>query len=142
MLIQAGYDITYQCPQPTPMLLALSVHPSRMADVQGPHEIVFDPPIGASEYRDGFGNICHRIVAPAGSLRISTKIVVSDPGIPDAVVPEAIHELVAPFADPRVGAVCGRRSDRAEGAAEGGFGLGKATAGLKGVAEIVVREGQ
>ena len=46
--ISAGYDITYQCPQPTPMLLALSVHPSRMADVIGPHQIQFDPPIGGN----------------------------------------------------------------------------------------------
>jgi transglutaminase-like putative cysteine protease len=83
VLIRAGYDITYQCGQPTPMLLALSVHPSRMADVVGAHEIRFDPPIGATEYRDMFGNICHRIVAPAGQLRISKSITVSDPGTPD-----------------------------------------------------------
>ena len=85
MRIRAGYDITYQCSQPTPMLLALSVHPSRMADVIGPHQIRFDPPIDATEYRDAFGNICHRIVAPAGRLGISTQILVSDPGTPDVV---------------------------------------------------------
>ena len=89
MQISAGYDLTYQCPQPTPMLLVLSVHPSRMQDVLGPHQIWFDPPIAASEYRDSFGNICHRIVAPAGPLRISTRFMVSDPGTPDQVVPHA-----------------------------------------------------
>ena len=89
MKIHAGYDITYECPQPTPMLLALSVHPSRMADVIGPHQITFDPPIGATEYRDGFGNICHRVLAPAGRLTISTRFDVLDPGTPDVVVPEA-----------------------------------------------------
>jgi hypothetical protein len=26
--IHAGYKISYDCPQPTPMILALSVHPS------------------------------------------------------------------------------------------------------------------
>ena len=97
MKIHAGYDITYECPQPTPMLLALSVHPSRVPDVIGPHRITFDPPIGATEYRDGFGNICHRIVAPAGRLTISTRFDVLDPGTPDVVVPEAqqipVHEL-------------------------------------------------
>ena len=73
MQIRAGYDITYQCPQPTPMLLSLSVHPSRMPDdIAEPHRIYFDPPIAASEYHDSFGNICHRIVAPTGLLRIST----------------------------------------------------------------------
>jgi len=49
--IAAGYDLTYECPQPTPMLLVLSVHPSRMQDVIGPHRLSFDPPIGATEYR-------------------------------------------------------------------------------------------
>lgn len=26
--IRAGYEISYDCPQPTPMILTLSVHPS------------------------------------------------------------------------------------------------------------------
>ena len=99
MQISAGYDITYQCPQPTPMLLVLSVHPSRMPDVIGPHQIRFDPPIGASEYRDSFGNICHRIVAPAGLLRISAQILVGDPGTFDAVVPDAPQHAVEDLPD-------------------------------------------
>ncbi|WP_424135864.1 transglutaminase-like domain-containing protein [Roseomonas chloroacetimidivorans] len=89
MKIHCGYDITYDCPQPTPMLLALSVHPSRMQDVIGPHQIQFDRPVGAAEYRDGFGNICHRIVAPPGRTTISTRFDILDPGTPDPVVPEA-----------------------------------------------------
>jgi transglutaminase-like putative cysteine protease len=89
MKIHAGYDITYDCPQPTPMILALSVHPSRMPDVVGPHRIGFDPPIPVREYSDGFGNLCHRIVAPAGRLTISTRFDVMDSGAPDLVAPDA-----------------------------------------------------
>ena len=48
MKIHAGYDITYECPQPTPMILMLSVHPSRMPDVLTPHVITFDPPLQAA----------------------------------------------------------------------------------------------
>ena len=33
MKIRAGYEISYDCPQPTPMILTLSVHPSRFADL-------------------------------------------------------------------------------------------------------------
>ncbi len=99
MQIRAGYDISYTCPQPTPMLLVLSVHPSRMRDLVGPHRITFDPPIGATEYRDGFGNLCHRIVAPAGRLTISKDIVVLDSGTPDAVVPEAVQIPVQELPD-------------------------------------------
>jgi hypothetical protein len=90
VLIRAGYDITYECPQPTPMLLSLSVHPSRMGDIVEPHQIYFDPPIAAREYHDGFGNLCHRIVAPTGRLRISTNFLIRDPGTPDAYYPDAI----------------------------------------------------
>ena len=46
MLIRAGYEITYDCTQPTPMLLALSVHPSRLPDVEGEHRIRFQAAIG------------------------------------------------------------------------------------------------
>lgn len=99
MQIRAGYDIIYECPQPTPMLLALSVHPSRMDDVVGPHRIAFDPPLGATEYRDGFGNICHRIVAPAGRLRIFTEFVVRDTGAADGYVPEAVQHPVQELPD-------------------------------------------
>jgi transglutaminase-like putative cysteine protease len=89
MQIRAGFEITYDCPQPTPMLLLLSVHPERMADVIGAHQIRFDPGIGRTDYRDGFGNMCHRIVAPAGRLTISADFVVQDPGTRDAAAPEA-----------------------------------------------------
>ena len=33
MKIHAGYEISYECPQPTPMILMLSVHPSRFPDL-------------------------------------------------------------------------------------------------------------
>ena len=89
MKIHAGYDITYDCPQPTPMILALSVHPSRMPDLVGPHQVMFDPPIAATEYRDMFGNICHRIVAPTGRTTISARFDITDSGLPDLVVPDA-----------------------------------------------------
>ena len=85
MKIRIGYQITYDCPKPTPMLLVLRVHPSRRADLLAPDRITFDPPIASTDYRDGFGNICTRIVAPAGSLTISSGQIVTDPGTPDIV---------------------------------------------------------
>jgi hypothetical protein len=33
MKIRTGYEISYECPQPTPMILTLSVHPSRFPDL-------------------------------------------------------------------------------------------------------------
>lgn len=89
MKIRAGYDIAFDCPNDTPMLLMLSVHPTRQGDLLTPAPIQFDPPIPARDYRDDFGNQCTRIVAPAGRLTISSRFVIADTGLPDAVVPEA-----------------------------------------------------
>ena len=89
MKIRAGYEIAYECPQPTPMVLMLGVHPSRMADLAAPLRMDFDPPIAARDYRDTFGNICTRIVAPPGRVTVATDFIVGDPGTPDVVAPGA-----------------------------------------------------
>ncbi|MGU3474935.1 transglutaminase-like domain-containing protein [Methylobacterium sp. D48H] len=89
MKIRTGFDIAFTLSQPTPMILMLSVHPSRIDDVLTPHAIGFDPPLEARTYRDGFDNICHRIVAPPGQLTIAADFTVEDSGEPDPVVPDA-----------------------------------------------------
>ena len=87
--IQAGFNIAYNCPHPVPMLLLLSVHPSRTSRLLTPEVIKFDPTIDAQHYTDSFGNSCHRILAPAGPLTISTLFEFQDDGVPDIVAPEA-----------------------------------------------------
>jgi transglutaminase-like putative cysteine protease len=99
MLIRAGFEIAYDCPQPTPMLLSLSLHPSRLPDIIGPHRLRFDPPIGATHYQDGFGNLCTRILAPAGRLTMRKEVLVRDPGSLDVVVPEAAQHPVEQLPD-------------------------------------------
>jgi len=44
MKIHAGYQISYDCPQPMPMILTLSVHPSRRSDLLSPDRILIIPP--------------------------------------------------------------------------------------------------
>jgi transglutaminase-like putative cysteine protease len=89
MKIRAGYEISYECPQPTPMILMLSVHPSRAADLATPDRLRLSPVVPADPYRDGFGNICHVVHAPAGKITLSTDFLINDPGAPDDVAPEA-----------------------------------------------------
>ena len=36
MQIRAGFEMTYRCPQPTPMILTLNIHYSRAADLVRP----------------------------------------------------------------------------------------------------------
>ena len=87
--IRAGYELSYDCLQPTPMILTLSVHPSRRRDLITPDRMLVQPHVHATEYCDGFGNICHVIHAPAGQLTISTDFIVRDRGDPDDVAPGA-----------------------------------------------------
>lgn len=85
MQIRVGFELTYECPQPTPMILMLNVHYSRASDLAIPDHIVTHPACGMTAYRDGFGNWCSRIVAPPGIFRISTDALVNDSGLPDAL---------------------------------------------------------
>ena len=89
MQIRVGFDMVYDCPQPTPMILNLNVHFTRVSDLVGRDDLVFDPPVPMVAYRDSFGNWCTRIVAPKGRICISANALVNDSGIPDAVVPGA-----------------------------------------------------
>ena len=89
MQIRAGYEIAYDCPVPTPMLLALSIYPTRQIDLVTPHQISFSPAIPSRVYRDRFDNLCHRILAPAGRVTVATDFIIADSGEPDPVVLDA-----------------------------------------------------
>ncbi len=87
MQFRVGFEIAYLCPQPTPMILALSIHYSRASDLVRPDHLLTSPPVPVTAYRDLFGNWCSRIVAPAGRFVLSTDAVVNDSGQPDVVAP-------------------------------------------------------
>ena len=85
MEIKVGYELTYNCPRPTPMMLQLNIHYSRAPDIVIADQMTTDPNIPLSAYRDRFDNWCTRLVAPAGQLRIASTAVVRDSGQPDIV---------------------------------------------------------
>jgi transglutaminase-like putative cysteine protease len=87
MHIRVGYELIYECPQPTPMVVTLHVHYSRASDMVTSDHLVLSPSGPVTGYRDSFGNWCNRIVAPAGKLRLTSDAVVSDTGKPDLVAP-------------------------------------------------------
>ncbi len=89
MRIRAGYQITYDCPAPTPMLLMLNVRPERVSDLESADLIHTAPHMPLRQYRDQFGNLCTRILAPAGPMTLSADFVIRDSGEPDEVVPDA-----------------------------------------------------
>ena len=93
MQIRVGYELIYDLPQPTPMVLMLNIHHTRAGDIVVPDRMIAEPLVPTTAYRDGFGNWCTRIVAPAGRLRLSATGVLSDTGQPDPIA-------VAPYQSP------------------------------------------
>ncbi len=91
MKIEAGYEIAFQCAHNVPMLLMLSVHPERQTDLLTEHRVSLSPDVPARDYLDAYGNICTRLVAPGGLLKISNRFIIADSGKPDDVAPNAVQ---------------------------------------------------
>ncbi|PWR26032.1 transglutaminase-like domain-containing protein [Zavarzinia aquatilis] len=83
MKIRLGYDISYHLPHPTPMVLMLNIHASRMGDLLEPDEIKTEPLLPLHYYYDGFGNRCARLMAPKGKLRLTCTTLIEDSGKPE-----------------------------------------------------------
>ena len=99
MQIRAGFTLTYDCPKPTPMLLTLNIHPSRVPDLSTPQLLTYSPRVETWDYTDGFGNICTRLTAPAGPFVISTEFEIRDSGLPDEVVTDAVQHDIRDLPD-------------------------------------------
>ena len=99
MRIEAGYEIVFNCQQEVPLLLMLSVHPSRETDLLTAHRLDFTPQIASRDYRDVFGNVCTRLVAPPGILEIRNHFVIRDSGKPDEYAPKALQRDIDSLPD-------------------------------------------
>ena len=125
MKIRLGYELSYRCPQPTPMLLNLNVHYTRAAGLDRPDNMLTYPAVPLQLYRDGFGNWCTRLVAPAGVLRITSDCVINDDGRPEPVVPDARQHPVESLPKETLVFLLGSRycdTDNLSGAAWSMFG--------------------
>ena len=89
MKIRIGYEMVYSCTHATAMILTLNVHSSRAAYLLSPDQIMTDPPIPMSAYRDLYGNWVTRLMLPAGDTTISNDAVIYDDGEPDKISPDA-----------------------------------------------------
>ena len=99
MLIRYGYEITINCPQPTPLVCLLAVHEERAADIRVPEAVFTTPETPTTTYRDLFGNLCRRLVAPAGDLTLWGDATIEDDGELDPVLPAAREIPVAELPD-------------------------------------------
>ncbi len=89
MFIRYGYEITLTCPQPTPLICLMSVQSDRLQDLCAPESASTDPHVPATTYHDSFGNLCRRLVAPAGDLVLRGDATIRDSGRHDPAFPDA-----------------------------------------------------
>ncbi len=99
MLIRAGFDLRFESEAPVPMLALLSVRPERQQDLRTPEWLIAEPEVPLRQFRDHFGNVCTRLVVPAGGIRLTSDFVIEDRGTPDAVNPAAEQHGVEDLPD-------------------------------------------
>ena len=99
MEIRVGFDIEVHCPEATPAVLMLRIHPERSHDLVGAEHLQFSSLEPVHHYHDTFGNICSRVVAPAGRVVLRGDALVRDHGQPDPVVPAAEEIPIARLPD-------------------------------------------
>jgi hypothetical protein len=63
--------------------------PDRDGDILTEQAMYFSPNVERRDFFDPYGNICTRLVAPAGLLEVRSEFVVEDSGLPDEVCPSA-----------------------------------------------------
>jgi transglutaminase-like putative cysteine protease len=89
--------------------------------------MVTEPAVDLHRYEDMFGNVCTRLVAPAGGITLSSDFIIRDNGATDPVAPDAIQHPVADLPDEALIYLLGSRyceTDRLSDIAWSLFGRG------------------
>jgi transglutaminase-like putative cysteine protease len=85
MLIKYGYELTFNCPQPTMVVCLLDAHRERSQELHYEIPPTTIPAIPTTTYLDAFGNTVRRFMAPSGDLTITSDAVIEDSGLPDPI---------------------------------------------------------
>lgn len=93
MRLAVGCRLGLHAPWPTPVVLVLSPQTGEMQNVVA-EEFRIDPPTDVREYHDSYGNLCQRLVVPAGRSSVAVTATVDtadeidvDPTVPRAEIP-------------------------------------------------------
>ena len=73
--------------------------PVRRADLLSDDVPTFDPPLDVWGYIDSFGNVCSRVMVPAGCTTVSTEFEIYDIGLPDMVPRDAVQHDIKDLPD-------------------------------------------
>jgi transglutaminase-like putative cysteine protease len=80
MYVRIGFDLVYDVPSTTSMLLMLHVHPERQRDLQRPQRLHTEPLLFEQTFTDLYGNLASRVVVPQGKARFWYDNVIRDSG--------------------------------------------------------------
>jgi transglutaminase-like putative cysteine protease len=85
MRIRYGFDIELTLFQPTTVITAMDVHPSRRLDVIEESAFRTNRGVGCETFIDCFGNFSRRLTADAGPLALRLEGIINDSGLHDPV---------------------------------------------------------
>jgi len=83
MYVRIGFDLVYDVPAPTAMMLMLHTHPERHRDLLRPERLHIEPLLLEETFTDPFGNLAARVVLPTGRVRFWYDNVIRDSGLPE-----------------------------------------------------------
>ncbi|HEY2678583.1 MAG TPA: transglutaminase family protein [Steroidobacteraceae bacterium] len=86
MKIRMGYEIIYNCPVNTSMIFMLHAQPHAGQRMLLPDRLSTLPSLPLTSYRDGYGNPCTRLEAPAGMVCVTADGLFEDSGLPEPSV--------------------------------------------------------
>jgi hypothetical protein len=73
MILRLDFDIQFELAAPVAMVALLNVHPSRVADLLEPDELLVEPAAQIDSFIDSFGNRCTRFLAQQGPCASATQ---------------------------------------------------------------------
>jgi transglutaminase-like putative cysteine protease len=99
MLIRVGFDVGFLFEEPTPLVVMGHIHSTLAACIRKQECLQVRPEAALSEYRDGYGNRCIRLTAPAGHVVLRNDAIIEDSGQPDVQVWSARQHTVPELPD-------------------------------------------
>jgi hypothetical protein len=85
MHILYGFEVELDLFQPTTLIAAMDVHPSRKGDVINESGLHSSQPLSVETFTDCFGNTSRRVAANAGALALKLTGVLRDTGLHDLI---------------------------------------------------------
>ena len=75
MWLNASCTLEFQIPSPTPFVMMLRPRSGTQQWI-AKEEYMLSPSVPAVEFTDSFGNLCQRLIAPAGYFSVHTSVAI------------------------------------------------------------------